>query len=48
MSVTRRKTKIVCTMGPRLFEENLVRPLKLAGMDVDRFNFSLGTHETHL
>ena len=43
-----RRTKIVCTMGPRLFENDLVRPLMLAGMDVARFNFSHGTHETHL
>lgn len=42
-----RKTKIVCTMGPRLFENDLIRPLMLAGMDVARFNFSHGTHETH-
>ena len=35
-------------MGPRLFENDLVRPLMLAGMDVARFNFSHGTHETHL
>ena len=48
MTAVRRKTKIVCTMGPRLFENNLVRPLMLAGMDVARFNFSHGSHETHL
>ena len=48
MNKGRRKTKIVCTMGPRLFENDLVRPLMLAGMDVARFNFSHGTHETHL
>ncbi len=44
----RRKTKIVCTLGPRLFENNLVRPLLEAGMDVARFNFSHDTHENHL
>ena len=43
-----RKTKIVCTMGPKLFERNLVRDVMLAGMDVARFNFSHGTHESHL
>ena len=43
-----RKTKIVCTIGPRLFEHNLVKPLMEAGMDVARFNFSHDTHENHL
>ncbi len=47
MKKTLRRTKIVCTMGPRLFENDLIRPLMLAGMDVARFNFSHGTHETH-
>lgn len=44
----RRKTKIVCTLGPNLFEKDLVKPLMLAGMDVARFNFSHDTHENHL
>lgn len=48
MTDTRRKTKIVCTMGPHLFEKDLVKPLMLAGMDVARFNFSHGTHESQL
>lgn len=48
MTAPRRKTKIVCTMGPHLFEKGLVKSLMLAGMDVARFNFSHGTHETHL
>ena len=43
-----RKTKIVCTMGPHLFEKDLVKPLMLAGMDVARFNFSHDIHENHL
>jgi len=42
-----RKTKIVCTMGPNLFEKHLVAPLMKAGMNVARFNFSHGTYETH-
>ncbi len=48
MNESRRKTKIVCTIGPHLFEKNLVKPLMLAGMDVARFNFSHGTHDSHL
>jgi len=42
-----RKTKIVCTMGPNLFEKHLIAPLMKAGMNVARFNFSHGTYETH-
>lgn len=42
-----RKTKIVCTMGPNLFEKKLIAPLMKAGMNVARFNFSHGTYETH-
>ena len=48
MNAPLRKTKIVCTMGPHLFEKDLVKPLMLAGMDVARFNFSHDTHENHL
>ena len=48
MATALRKTKIVCTMGPNLFEKDLVKPLMLAGMDVARFNFSHDTHENHL
>ena len=48
MTTEMRKTKIVCTMGPNLFEKDLIKPLMLAGMDVARFNFSHDTHENHL
>ena len=48
MSKIIRKTKIVCTMGPNLFEKGLVKPLMEAGMNVARFNFSHGSHESHL
>ncbi len=41
----RRKTKIVCTLGPSTDDENVLRELMKAGMDVARFNFSHGTHE---
>jgi pyruvate kinase len=42
-----RKTKIVCSLGPASSEDSVVRELLLAGMNVARFNFSHGTHETH-
>lgn len=44
----RRKTKIVCTMGPSVDQGDNMRKLILAGMDVARFNFSHDTHENHL
>lgn len=43
-----RKTKIVCTLGPASGSEEIIEKLILAGMDAARFNFSHGTHETHL
>ncbi|MBQ8159384.1 MAG: pyruvate kinase [Clostridia bacterium] len=48
MQEARRRTKIVCTMGPNLFEKNLIAPLMQAGMDVARFNFSHSNHQEHL
>lgn len=42
-----RKTKIVCTMGPSLDDEKVLRDVMLAGMDVARFNFSHSDHESH-
>ena len=43
-----RKTKIICTMGPAVDDEEKLRELMLNGMDAARFNFSHGTHESHL
>ena len=43
-----RKTKIICTMGPSVDDEESIRALILAGMNAARFNFSHGTHESHL
>ncbi|MBR0469401.1 MAG: pyruvate kinase [Mogibacterium sp.] len=42
-----RKTKIVCTMGPREQDDAVLAEL-VKEMDVARFNFSHGTHESHL
>ena len=43
-----RRTKIVCTLGPASNSEERIRSLIEGGMDVARFNFSHGTHESHL
>ena len=40
-----KKTKIICTLGPRTDDEELMRSLVQNGMDIARFNFSHGTHE---
>lgn len=42
-----RKTKIICTIGPASENEDKLRELMLAGMNVARFNFSHGSHEEH-
>ena len=41
-----RKTKIVCTMGPSTESYDVIKSLCEAGMNVARFNFSHGTHES--
>lgn len=42
-----RKTKIVCTLGPSTERDDVLKELISLGMDVARFNFSHGDHETH-
>lgn len=42
-----RKTKIICTLGPAVDSDDLIRELMLAGMNVCRLNMSHGTHEEH-
>ena len=44
----RRKTKIVCTIGPASEPPQILEALIRSGMNVARLNFSHGTHEEHL
>lgn len=42
-----KKTKIVCTIGPKTESEEKLSQLLNAGMNVMRLNFSHGNHEEH-
>jgi pyruvate kinase len=41
------RSKIVCTIGPSTWSEEMIKKLIDAGMDVARLNLSHGTHESH-
>ena len=43
----KKKTRIVCTIGPASEDEKMLRKLILAGMNVMRLNFSHGDFEEH-
>jgi pyruvate kinase len=43
----KRKTKIICTLGPAVDSDEKVRELMLNGMDIARFNFAHQTQEEH-
>lgn len=43
-----RKTKIICTLGPASNNIDALSALLNGGMDAARFNFSHGSHESHL
>ncbi len=43
----RKRTKIVCTLGPASGTEDIIEKMVDAGMNVARLNFSHGSHEDH-
>ena len=42
-----RKTKIICTLGPKTRDKDSIRKLLEAGVDAIRINFSHDNHEIH-
>lgn len=42
-----RKTKIVCSIGPSCDNDETIREMIKAGMNIARFNFSHGSYEWH-
>ena len=43
-----RKTKIICTIGPSVDNDDKIRELIVNGMDAARLNFSHGLHSEHI
>ncbi len=43
----KKRTKIVCTLGPSSESEQVIKKMVEAGMNVARLNFSHGTYESH-
>lgn len=44
----KKKTKIICTIGPVSESKDMIRKLALSGMDIARLNLSHGDHEEQL
>jgi pyruvate kinase len=42
-----KKTKIICTMGPKCTEHDILVSMLKKGMNIARLNFSHGDHESH-
>ena len=47
MKEVEKKTRIVCTIGPASEDEETLRKMVKAGMNVMRLNFSHGDYEEH-
>eukprot|EP00357_Protocruzia_adherens_P000365 CAMPEP_0114995960 /NCGR_PEP_ID=MMETSP0216-20121206/14033_1 /TAXON_ID=223996 /ORGANISM="Protocruzia adherens, Strain Boccale" /LENGTH=517 /DNA_ID=CAMNT_0002360087 /DNA_START=39 /DNA_END=1592 /DNA_ORIENTATION=+ len=46
-NLAERNTKVICTLGPACWEEEQIEQLLENGMNIARFNFSHGSHESH-
>jgi pyruvate kinase len=46
-AISKKRTKIVATIGPASWDEDKIRRMIAAGMNVARINFSHGNHEQH-
>lgn len=45
--IPEKRTKIICTLGPSVDDEETLAELMHAGMDIARLNFSHGSHQEH-
>ena len=42
-----KKTKIICTMGPKCTDNTILCNMMKSGMNIARLNFSHGDHKSH-
>ena len=45
--IDHKRTKIICTIGPATNDDDVLRNMMLAGMNVARLNFSHGSYDDH-